>query len=41
MKLYDFYFSGDKTEEAKVGGACGAYEGEEKVIFGFNTEIIR
>jgi len=39
MKLHDFYFSGDKTEEAEMGGAYGAYEGEEKFIFGCNMEI--
>jgi hypothetical protein len=34
MKIYYLYFSGDKTEEAKMGGAYGAYEGEEKFVFG-------
>jgi hypothetical protein len=38
MKLHDFYFLGDKTEEAKMGGACGTYVGEEKFIFGCNTK---
>ena len=39
MKLHGFYFSGDKTEEAKMGGAYGACEREEKFMFCCNTEI--
>jgi len=41
MKLHDFYFSGDKNEGAKMGGAYGACEGEEKFIFCCNTEILK
>jgi hypothetical protein len=39
MKLLNFYLFIDKTEEAKISGAYGTYEGEHKFIFGSNTEI--
>jgi hypothetical protein len=32
------YFSGDKIEKNEMGGACGAYGGEERRIQGFGGE---
>jgi hypothetical protein len=33
MKLLNFYSFIDKTEEAKMGGTYGTYEGEEKFSY--------
>ena len=32
------YFSSDKIEKIEMGGACSAYEGEERRIQGFGEE---
>ena len=32
------YCSGDKIEKNEIGGACSAYEGEERRIQGFGGE---
>jgi len=36
--LLNQYCSGDKIEKDEIGGACGAYGGEERRILGFGGE---